>query len=122
MPEARQAPHRQGVDFHLALTADDREVWVAAMRAASRPGPRAPRHPVLRLRPPSRGLPLADEIAAGPDEHLQGASLIADPGNLLAGPVSGARRSSTPMRPGATTRPAVSDTGGHYSRPDIVPS
>ena len=57
--------------------------------------------------------PLADEIAAGPDELLQGASLIADPwGNLLAGPVSGGRRSSTP-----TATPARSSPRGGCSTP-----
>ena len=33
MPAARQRLHRGGVDFYLAPTADDGEVWQAAMRA-----------------------------------------------------------------------------------------
>lgn len=33
MPDARRQLHRGGVDFSLAPTADDRDIWVAAMRA-----------------------------------------------------------------------------------------
>ena len=33
MPAARQPLHHGGVDFYLAPTADDRDIWVAAMRA-----------------------------------------------------------------------------------------
>ena len=40
MPAARQHLHRDGVDFYVAPTADDRDIWVAAMRTS--PSRRAP--------------------------------------------------------------------------------
>ena len=70
MPEARQALHRQGVDFYLAPTADDRDVWVAAMRAFAFEAGAFVLSPVQYLPKTAfpADFPLADEIAAGPDE------------------------------------------------------
>jgi nitrilase len=125
MPEARRALHRQGVDFYLAPTADDREVWVAAMRAFAFEAGAFVLSPVQYL-PKSAfpdDFPLAEEIAAGPDELLQGASLIADPwGNLLAGPVSGREETLyADCDPGAIIAARrVFDTAGHYRRPDVT--
>lgn len=125
MPEARQVLHRQGVDFYLAPTADDRDIWVAAMRTFAFEAGAFVLSPVQYL-PKSAfpdDFPLADEIAAGPDELLQGASLIADPwGNLLAGPVAGREETLyADCDPGAIIAARrVFDTGGHYRRPDVT--
>jgi nitrilase len=124
MPEARRALHAQGVDFYLAPTADDREVWVAAMRAFAFEAGAFVLSPVQYLRRDHfpADFPLPDELAACPDELLQGASLIADPwGNLLAGPVSGREEILyADCDPGAIIAARrVFDTGGHYRRPDV---
>jgi nitrilase len=124
MPEARVALHRQGVDFYLAPTADDRDVWVAAMRTFAFEAGAFVLSPVQYLRRDHfpDDFPLPDELAACPDELLQGASLIADPwGNLLAGPVSGREEILyADCDPGAIIAARrVFDTGGHYRRPDV---
>jgi nitrilase len=124
MPEARRALHRQGVDFYLAPTADDREVWVAAMRAFAFEAGAFVLSPVQYLRRDDfpGDFPLARELAACPDELLQGASLIADPwGNLLAGPVSGREEILyADCDPGAIIAARrVLDTCGHYHRPGV---
>jgi nitrilase len=125
MPEARVALHRQGVDFYLAPTADDRDVWVAAMRTFAFEAGAFVLSPVQYLRRDHfpDDFPLPDELAACPDELLQGASLIADPwGNLLAGPVSGREEILyADCDPGAIIAARrVFDTGGHYRRPDVT--
>jgi nitrilase len=124
MPEARQVLHRQGVDFYLAPTADDRDIWVAAMRAFAFEAGAFVLSPVQYLRRDSfpADFPLPEELADCPEELLQGASLIADPwGNLLAGPVSGREEILyADCDPGAIIAARrVFDTGGHYRRPDI---
>lgn len=124
MPEARRVLHREGVDFYLAPTADDREVWVAAMRAFAFEAGAFVLSPVQYLPREAfpADFPLAEEIASGPAELLQGASLIADPwGNLLAGPVSGREEILyADCEPGAIIAARrVFDTAGHYRRPDV---
>jgi nitrilase len=124
MPEARRALHRAGVDFYLAPTADDRDIWVSAMRTFAFEAGAFVLSPVQYLRRDDfpADFPLADELSACPDELLQGASLIADPwGNLLAGPVSGSETivyaDCDPAAIIAARR--VFDTCGHYRRPDL---
>lgn len=125
MPEARLRLHREGVDFYLAPTADDGERWVGAMRAFAFEAGAFLISPVQYL-PKSAfpdDFPMADELAACPDELLSGASLICDPwGNLLAGPVSGREEILTAdCDPGAIIAARrVLDTAGHYSRPDLT--
>jgi nitrilase len=124
MPAARQRLHREGVDFYLAPTADDRDIWVAAMRAFAFEAGAFVLSPVQYL-PKSAfpaDFPLADDLAACKDELLSGASLIADPwGNLIAGPVSGREEilfADCDMGTIIAAR-RVFDTAGHYERPDV---
>lgn len=124
MPEARRRLHRAGVDFLLAPTADDRDVWVAAMRTYAFEAGAFVLSPVQYLRRDDfpEDFPHRAELDACPDELLQGASLIADPwGNLLAGPVSGHEEilyaDCDPGEIIAARR--VLDTAGHYRRPDL---
>ena len=124
MPEARQRLHREGVDFYLAPTADDRDIWVAAMRTFAFEAGAFVLSAVQYLRRDHfpDDFPFADELAGCPDELLQGASLIADPwGNLLAGPVSGREEilyADCDLGAIIAAR-RVFDTGGHYRRPDL---
>jgi nitrilase len=125
MPEARGALHRQGVDFLLAPTADDRDIWVAAMRAYAFEAGAFVLSPVQYLRRDHfpDDFPMAEELAGCPEELLQGASLIADPwGNLLAGPVSGREEilyADCDTREILAAR-RVFDTAGHYRREDVA--
>jgi nitrilase len=124
MPEARRRLHRDGVDFYLAPTADDRDIWVAAMRTFAFEAGAFVLSPVQYLRRDDfpEDFPLADELAGCPEVLLAGASLIADPwGNLLAGPVSGREEILyADCDPGAILAARrVFDTAGHYCRPDM---
>ena len=124
MPEARRVLHREGVDFYVAPTADDRDIWVAAMRTFAFEAGAFVLSPVQYLRRDDfpDDFPLAEDLAACRDELLQGASLIADPwGNLLAGPVSGREAILyADCDPGAIIAARrVFDTCGHYRRPDL---
>lgn len=124
MPEARRHLHRDGVDFYIAPTADDRDIWVAAMRTFAFEAGAFVLSPVQYLRRDHfpDDFPFPDELAACPEVLLQGASLIADPwGNLLAGPASGGEEilyaDCDPGQIIAARR--VFDTAGHYRRPDV---
>ena len=124
MPEARRHLHREGVDFYVAPTADDRDIWVAAMRTYAFEAGAFVLSPVQYLRRDHfpDDFPLAEELASCPDELLSGASLIADPwGNLLAGPVSGREEilyADCDIGQIIAAR-RVFDTAGHYHRPDV---
>ncbi len=124
MPEARRHLHREGVDFYIAPTADDRDIWVAAMRTYAFEAGAFVLSPVQYLRRDHfpDDFPLAEELASCPDELLSGASLIADPwGNLLAGPVSGREEilyADCDLGQIIAAR-RVFDTAGHYRRPDV---
>lgn len=125
MPAARERLHRDGVDFYLAPTADDREVWVAAMRAYAFEAGAFVLSPVQYLRRDHfpADFPLAGELAGCPEELLVGNSVIVDPwGTLLAGPVAGREEilyaDCDPGQIIAARR--VFDVAGHYSRPDLT--
>ncbi len=124
MPEARRHLHREGIDFYVAPTADDRDIWVAAMRTYAFEAGAFVLSPVQYLRRDHfpDDFPLAEELASCPDELLSGASLIADPwGNLLAGPVSGREEilyADCDLGQIIAAR-RVFDTAGHYRRPDV---
>ncbi len=124
MPAARQRLHRGGVDFYLAPTADDREVWIAAMRAFAFEAGAFVLSPVQYLRRDHfpDDFPLPDELAACPDELLEGNSMIVDPwGTPLAGPVAGREEilyADCDMGAIVAAR-RVFDVAGHYRRPDI---
>lgn len=124
MPEARRHLHREGVNFYVAPTADDRDIWVAAMRTYAFEAGAFVLSPVQYLRRDHfpDDFPLPEELASCPDELLSGASLIADPwGNLLAGPVSGREEilyADCDLGQIIAAR-RVFDTAGHYRRPDV---
>ena len=124
MPAARQVLHRGGVDFYVAPTADDRDIWVAAMRTYAFEAGAFVLSPVQYLRRDQfpDDFPLPDELATCPDELLVGNSVIVDPwGNLLAGPVAGREEI---LYADCDTRAIIAarrvfDVAGHYSRPDL---
>lgn len=123
MPLARNRLHREGVDFYVAPTADDGERWVCAMRAFAFEAGAFLISPVQHL-PRSAfpdDFPMAEALAAAPEELLTGASVIADPwGNLLAGPVRGREEILyADCDPGAILAARrVFDVHGHYRRAD----
>lgn len=124
MPSARQALHRGGVDFYLAPTADDRDIWVAAMRAFAFEAGAFVLSPVQYLRRDDfpDDFPLADELQHGGEELLSGNSVIVDPwGTLLAGPVAGREEILFADCDTGSIIAArrVFDVEGHYTRPDV---
>jgi nitrilase len=125
MPAARRRLHREGVDFYLAPTADDRDIWVAAMRAFAFEAGAFVLSPVQYLRTADfpGDFPLRDELAGCPDVQFTGGSVIVDPwGNLLAGPVHGAEEilyADCELDLVLEAR-RVLDTAGHYDRPDLA--
>ena len=126
MPAARQQLHRGGVDFYLAPTADDRDIWMAAMRTFAFEAGAFVLSPVQYLRRDDfpADFPLAEELATCPDELLVGNSVIVDPwGNVIAGPVAGREEilyADCDLGEIIAAR-RVFDVAGHYSRPDIEP-
>lgn len=125
-PAARARLHAGGADFILAPTADDRDLWVAAMRAFAFEAGAFVVSPVQYLPRAAfpADFPMPDELATCPDELLVGNSVIVDPwGNLLAGPVAGREEILfADCDPGAILAARrVFDVCGHYSRPDLPP-
>jgi len=124
MPAARARLHRGGVDFYLAPTADDREVWAAAVRTfAFEAG--AFMLSAAQYLPKAAfpdDFPLRAELEACGDVLIPGGSLIADPhGTLLAGPVYGGEEILVADcdRDAIVASRRVFDVAGHYSRPDL---
>jgi nitrilase len=125
MPAARRRLHLGGVDFYLAPTADDRDIWVAAMRTFAFEAGAFVLSPVQYLRTADfpDDFPLRDELAGCPEVHFNGGSVIADPwGSLLAGPVFGREEilyadCDTDLILQARR---VLDTAGHYDRHDVT--
>jgi nitrilase len=125
MPAARQRLIDGGADFYLAPTADDRDLWVAAMRAYAFETGTFVLSPVQYL--PTAAFPddfpFPQELADCPDVLLDGNSVICDPwGNVLAGPVAGREEILTADcdRGAIIAARRVLDVAGHYSRPDLV--
>jgi nitrilase len=126
MPAARRHLHLGGVDFYLAPTADDRDIWAAAMRTFAFEAGAFVLSPVQYLRNADfpDDFPLKDELAGCPEVHFTGGSLIADPwGNLLAGPVHGGEEIiyADCDTDAILSARRVLDTAGHYDRLDISP-
>ena len=125
MPAARRRLHRDGVDFYLAPTADDRDIWVAAMRTFAFEAGAFVLSPVQYLRTADfpDDFPLRDELAGCPEVQFTGGSVICDPwGNLLAGPVHGSEEilyADCDLDLILEAR-RVLDTAGHYDRPDLA--
>jgi nitrilase len=125
MPAARRLLHRAGVDFYVAPTADDRDIWVAAMRAFAFEAGAFVLSPVQYLRTADfpDDFPLREELAGCPEVQYTGGSVICDPwGNVLAGPVHGREEilladCDTDLIFAARR---VLDTAGHYDRPDLA--
>jgi nitrilase len=126
MPLARRQLHRGGVDFYLAPTADDRDLWTAAMRTFAFEAGAFVLSPVQYLRTADfpQDFPLREELAGCPEVHLSGGSLICDPwGNILAGPAHGGEEilyADCELDLLLEAR-RVLDTAGHYDRPDLPP-
>ncbi len=125
MPAARARLHRGGCDVMVVPTADDRDIWLAAMRAFAFEAGAYVLSPVQHLRKEHfpADFPLADELASCPDELLAGNSVIVGPsGEVLAGPVAGREEillaECDPAAILAARR--VFDVAGHYSRPDLA--
>ncbi len=124
MPAARQALHRGGVDFYLAPTADDRDIWIAAMRTYAFEAGAFVLSPVQYLRRDDfpDDFPLMEELAGCPDELLVGNSVIVDPwGNVIAGPITGREGiiyADCDLGQIIAAR-RVFDVAGHYCRSDI---
>jgi nitrilase len=90
MPAARRRLHLAGVDFYVAPTADDRDLWVAAMRAFAFEAGAFVLSPIQLLRTGDfpDDFPLAEALAGCPEVQMSGGSVIVDPwGDVLAGPV-----------------------------------
>lgn len=126
MPAARRRLHLGGVDFYLAPTADDRDIWTAAMRTFAFEAGAFVLSPVQYLRSADfpDDFPFAEELAGCPEVHFTGGSLVADPwGALLAGPVHGGETILYADCDLATILEArrVLDTAGHYDRADLEP-
>ena len=126
MPAARRRLHVGGVDFYVAPTADDRDIWAASMRAFAFEAGAFVLSPVQYLTTADfpDDFPLREELAGCPDVHFSGGSLIADPwGNLLAGPVHGGEEIIyADCDPDLILQARrVLDTAGHYDRADLVP-
>nr|AAR97394.1 nitrilase [uncultured organism] len=125
MPAARRRLHRDGVDFYLAPTADDRDIWVAAMRTFAFEAGAFVLSPVQYLRTADfpEDFPLREELADCPEVQFTGGSVICDPwGNLLAGPVHGGEEilyADCDLDLVLEAR-RVLDTAGHYDRPDLA--
>jgi nitrilase len=124
MPAARERLYRAGVDFYLAPTADDRELWTAAVRTFAFEGGAFVLSAVQYLPRAAfpEDFPLRAELDACPDVLIPGGSVIADPhGTLLAGPVYGREdilvADCDPAAIVASRR--VFDVAGHYRRPDL---
>jgi nitrilase len=124
MPAARRQLHREGVDFYVAPTADDRDIWVAAMRTYAFEAGAFVLSPVQYLRTADfpDDFPLREELAGCPEVQFDGSSVICDPwGNLLAGPVYGREEilyADCDLDLILSAR-RVLDTAGHYDRPDL---
>lgn len=126
MPAARRRLHLAGADMLLVPTADDRDLWIASMRAFAFEAGAYVLSPVQWLRTsdfPS-DFPLRDALAECPDVLMSGGSVIVDPlGEVLAGPVRAREEilyaDCDPARVLRARR--VLDTAGHYDRPELWP-
>lgn len=125
MPAARQVLHREGVEFYCAPTADDRDVWAAAMRGFAFEAGAFLLSPVQYLRQSDfpDDFPFPEELAKGKEELLSGGSLICDPwGNVLAGPSHGGEEIlfADCDTDAIIAARRVFDVAGHYTRPDVA--
>jgi nitrilase len=124
MPGARRRLHQEGVDFLVIPTADDRDLWTAAMRTFAFEAGAFVLSPIQVLRRADfpDDFPMPEALAGCPETLMAGGSVIVDPwGEVLAGPL----RDETgilyadcdPDRILGARR--VLDTAGHYDRPGL---
>lgn len=124
MPRARRRLHLAGVDVMVAPTADDRDLWVAAMRGFAFEAGAFVLSPIQHLRRDHfpADFPLRDALAECPETLMSGGSVIIDPwGEVLAGPVRGREEvlyADLEMDRVMAAR-RVLDTAGHYDRPGL---
>lgn len=124
MPRARRRLHLGGVDFMVAPTADDRDLWVAAMRAFAFEAGAFVLSPVQYLRTADfpADFPLREALDECPEVLLSGGAVIVDPwGELLAGPVRDREEilyADCDLDRILSAR-RVLDTAGHYDRPGL---
>jgi nitrilase len=123
MPAARRRLHRAGADLLVIPTADDRDLWTAAMRAFAFEAGAYVLSPIQRLHRDDfpADFPLAGALAECPEVLMAGGSAIIDPfGEVVAGPARGREEilhaELDPGRILAARR--LLDTAGHYDRPD----
>ncbi|WP_217913616.1 carbon-nitrogen hydrolase family protein [Miltoncostaea marina] len=124
IPQARRRLHLAGVDVIVAPTADDRDVWVAAMRGFAFEAGAFVLSPVQHLRRDHfpADFPLREALDGCPETLMSGGSVIVDPwGEVLAGPVRGREEvlyADLEMDRVMAAR-RVLDTAGHYDRPGL---
>ncbi|MDX6646422.1 MAG: nitrilase [Miltoncostaeaceae bacterium] len=124
MPAARRRLHLAGVDFYLAPTADDRELWAASMRAFAFEAGAFVLSSCQYLRRDDfpDDFPLRAQLEACPEVLIPGGSVIVDPhGAVLEGPVRGREEIliADCDRDAIVAARRVFDVAGHYERPDI---
>ena len=122
MPAARRASTGRGVDFYLAPTADDRDIWVAAMRTFAFEAGAFVLSAVQYLRtrlprrlPAARGARRVPRAIHGRQRDLR--PLGQHPGRARARPRGDPVRRLRPRADPAARR--VLDIAGHYDRPDL---
>jgi nitrilase len=125
MPAARRRLHLAGVDFYLAPTGDDRELWAAAMRTFAFEAGAFVLSSCQYLRRDDfpADFPMRERLEGCPEVLIPGGSVIVDPhGAVLAGPVRGREEilvaDCDPAAIVAARR--VFDAAGHYDRPDVL--
>lgn len=127
MPAARRRLHLAGVDFYVAPTADDRDLWLAATRTFAFEAGAFVLSPVQYLRTADfpADFPLAAALDDCPEVQIAGGSVVVDPwGEVLAGPVRDREEillaDCDLDRVLAARR--VLDTAGHYDRAALEPA
>lgn len=124
MPGARRHLQRAGVDILVTPTADDRDLWTAAVRTFAFESGCFVLSSTQYLRRDHfpADFPLADALAGCPEVLMGGGSVIVDPwGTVLAGPVHGREEilvADLEMSRILAAR-RVLDTAGHYDRPEL---
>ena len=126
MPLARAALYAQGIDFYLAPTWDNSDVWVASMRHIAKEG----RVFVLSTNSVLRGSDVpaaelgAEDLWGGDDDWMSrgNACIVGPDGGVLAGPLTeeeGILYADVDTAELNHSRVQF-DVAGHYSRSDVL--
>jgi len=126
MPLARAALYARGIDFYLAPTWDNSDVWVPTLRHIAREG----RCYVIGVTACIRAsdlpgdLPGRADLYGGPEDWLScgNSTIVAPDGEILAGPLTGEDGIVYAEIDASAARTARQqfDPAGHYSRSDIL--